>query len=587
MHVPAGAASRYTPRDPETFFQAQRKARRATWRMSGLAVVAALLMGLPLTLILTPLFYAFALIVADLVELVSPLPQQFWQTATTAASFVVVAFNAIANQKPIEPVDPQVLAAGVAIILAPGIVIALLMWMGVHAFFRHGGVGGALLRLQAREPNRSDLKELQLADVAQEMAIAAGIPAPKLMLTDAGGANAAVVGTSAYDARIVISRAMLDALDRQQLEAVLGTLISSVANGDLRIAFTVSSVFETAGLIATLIGAPFARESRQALWKILRYAFRRRAAGEAQEGERAAEADVIASLLSGNIDPDSADGFDQRATGFRKLVRVVFFPFIFTNLAVRFTLWIFLDAALGPCMALVWRARRYLADASAIELTRNPDTLASAIEQLAAADTGMPGGEWATHLFLMDPRGDSSVPKARPNAAEIQKIRQAWLASGHSAETAGNDLALFMEFRQTMVAAARGDAAARQRIQAFQRAVPESRQWDLAEGANAGQGTSSQATTTRSLQQQCMISFHAPLKRRLRRLARMGAHVTEFRTSRGGAIAMGIFWVLFSPLLVVIAAMMLFLVGLMLMMNLFFLGLWLAAIHFALTAMKH
>src|SRR5205807_6791897 len=132
--------SRYVPRDPETFFQAQRSARRATWRMSALALVAALLMGLPLTLILTPLFYAGALIVADIIDLISPLPPEFWYNAKLAGSFAMVTFDAIANHKPI---DPQILAAGAAIILTPGIVIALLMWMGVHAFFRHGGVGGA------------------------------------------------------------------------------------------------------------------------------------------------------------------------------------------------------------------------------------------------------------------------------------------------------------------------------------------------------------------------------------------------------------------------------------------------------------
>ena len=64
-------------------------------------------------------------------------------------------------------------------------------------------MGGALLALKAREPNQSDLKELRLADVVQEMAIAAGLPAPRVMLIDAPGANAAAIGTSPEDARIV------------------------------------------------------------------------------------------------------------------------------------------------------------------------------------------------------------------------------------------------------------------------------------------------------------------------------------------------------------------------------------------------
>src|SRR5438105_3409297 len=53
-----GTARRLAPRDPETFFKAQERNRRATWRMSALCLVAAFLMGMPLTLVLTPFLYA-------------------------------------------------------------------------------------------------------------------------------------------------------------------------------------------------------------------------------------------------------------------------------------------------------------------------------------------------------------------------------------------------------------------------------------------------------------------------------------------------------------------------------------------------
>ena len=113
--------------------------------------------------------------------------------------------------------------------------------------------------MNAREPNQADLKELQLADIAQEMAIAAGLPAPKIMLVDSIGANAAAVGTSPHDARIVISRRLLDDLDRDQMQAILAHLVGSIGNGDLGIAFTVTSVFETCGLLLSLINIPFGR----------------------------------------------------------------------------------------------------------------------------------------------------------------------------------------------------------------------------------------------------------------------------------------------------------------------------------------
>ena len=102
--------------------------------------------------------------------------------------------------------------------------------MDGHAdLLRHGGVGGTLASLSAREPDPSDLKELQLADVVQEMAIAAGLPPPRLMLLDSAGANAAAIGTSAAGARIVISRQLIDDLDRDQLQALMAHMVGSMS----------------------------------------------------------------------------------------------------------------------------------------------------------------------------------------------------------------------------------------------------------------------------------------------------------------------------------------------------------------------
>lgn len=68
------ARQRFEPRDRESFFAAQARNRRATWRISVLCVLAAALMGIPLALIITPLLYGVALIIADVVNLFSPLP---------------------------------------------------------------------------------------------------------------------------------------------------------------------------------------------------------------------------------------------------------------------------------------------------------------------------------------------------------------------------------------------------------------------------------------------------------------------------------------------------------------------------------
>jgi Zn-dependent protease with chaperone function len=368
-------ARNFGPLNPETFFAAQKRNRRATWRMSALCTFAAFIMGIPLTLVLTPLLYAGTLILAEIVNHFLPLPADFWRQANDLAKLGLRVADYVINQK--GTLDPGELATGLILVLLPGMAVAFGLWFAMLALFRHGGVGGTLASMNAREPNQADLKELQLADVAQEMAIAAGLPAPKIMLVDSIGANAAAVGSSAHDAHIVISRRLLDDLDRDQMQAILAHLVGSIGNGDLGIAFTVTSVFETCGLLVNLINAPFSKESRGRLWRVVRYML-----GGGPPEKRAADAAAIAESLATSLDGDTPgmdNYFKQGNPGLiKKAYRLVMFPLMFTNMAIELTLWFFLNLLLGPCMAMLWRTRRYLADATSVELTRNPDALARA-----------------------------------------------------------------------------------------------------------------------------------------------------------------------------------------------------------------
>ena len=181
------------PVDPENFYDAQRRNRHATWRISALCFAAALVMGLPLTLVLTPLFYAVTLIGAEIFNAFSPLPPEFWRQAHALAGLMVSVMNWALNHKPI---DLQALLFGLALLLLPGVVISLFLWLAVRTMLRRGGVGGSLISLQARQPNPGDLKELQLANAAQEMAIAAGLPAPRLQLMNCRDRNQTIQSPS-------------------------------------------------------------------------------------------------------------------------------------------------------------------------------------------------------------------------------------------------------------------------------------------------------------------------------------------------------------------------------------------------------
>jgi Zn-dependent protease with chaperone function len=619
-------ARNFGPANPETFFAAQKRNRRATWRMSALCTFAAFIMGIPLTLVLTPLLYTLGMVVLETVNHFSPQPELLRQANDLAKLGLRVA-DYVINQK--GTLDPGELAAGLTFVLLPGMAVAYGLWFAMLALFRHGGVGGTLASMNAREPNQADLKELQLADVAQEMAIAAGLPAPKIMLVDSIGANAAAVGTSMHDARIVISRRLLDDLDRDQMQAILAHLVGSIGNGDLGIAFTVTSVFETCGLLLDIINAPFGKESRSHLWRVARYML-----GGGTPEKRAADASEIAESLATSIDADTPDMdqyFKQGNPGLiKKAYRLVMFPLMFTNMAIRLTLWIFLNALLGPSMAMLWRTRRYLADASSVELTRNPDALARALQCLSEDNTAFDSGDWATHLFVVNPKGDSGLRGQQPSQQQMAKAIQSWASTAHmmSAQDAANlyDVPVtaaaaggvpagltptgvtpndWSSVRQqiitTVKAAAMGDQQAAARLQAMAEMMGERLPVGLGELPNfadiqaarhgdkaaierlklAQQGSRQVQAKRSHSSMQSFASFHPPLVKRAKRLQKMGSHMIAPVRAGGWVLTvfMTLLYVIIVPLLTVAGGAVLMVIGILIGMNLMLLALWLTAIH--------
>jgi hypothetical protein len=65
-----------------------------------------------------------------------------------------------------------------------------------------------------------------------------------------------------------------------------------------------------------------------------------------------------------------------------------------------------LSLFVGIPIALLWRSRRYLADATSVELTRNPRALVAALETLASSDRPLPGSLREAHLFVLGSNRD-------------------------------------------------------------------------------------------------------------------------------------------------------------------------------------
>src|SRR5262249_38276771 len=121
---------------------------------------------------------------------------------------------------------------------------------------------------------------------------------------------------------------------------------------------------------------------------------------------------------------------------------------------------------------------RYLADASAVELTRNPDALAGALVRLSQDNSAITGGNWAGHLFVINPSGDHSAGMPAPSTEQMRQAAQAWASSAGVnpiPPSQGGSQADYSQLRRQVIsaglAAAGGDAQAAARMQSFIRAV--------------------------------------------------------------------------------------------------------------------
>lgn len=119
-----------------------------------------------------------------------------------------------------------------AIIVASIGLTSLFRWQDL----RQGGhviaeaVGGRLIASNTR-----DLKQRRLLNVVEEMALASGMPVPPVyLLAHERGINAFAAGVHLEDAVIGVTQGCLDALNREQLQGVIAHEFSHVLNGDMR-----------------------------------------------------------------------------------------------------------------------------------------------------------------------------------------------------------------------------------------------------------------------------------------------------------------------------------------------------------------
>jgi Zn-dependent protease with chaperone function len=354
-------------------------------------------LGLVVALLLSPLLLGILGLLLDLVNFVVPTPDLI-----TRITDVVFA----ATDAPGTVSIGRWLAMGACAAL-PGLVLMGLVLMGLVL----RGLGGAMRAamagdpslLGARVPNPGVLAEQRFANIAMEMALAASLPPPRVLVADQDAVNAVAFGTGPGDATIVVTRGLLARVDRAQLQGVAGHLVGAIANGDLAAGARVATLLSLFGLVARLASSFSDRAGLRRLLRLLRGAFARR------DGRSAGE---LAMMLTNPLKEkhDAADaGLPAREP--KPWQAMLWLPLAGPLAIGGFFGGLVCTLVLGPVLALSWRRRKYLADATAVRLTRDPDGLGGALAEMRGEAVAGPFGAWLAHM--------SVVPDGRIGARSI------------------------------------------------------------------------------------------------------------------------------------------------------------------------
>jgi len=222
---------------------------------------------------------------------------------------------------------------------------------GVFSYF--GGDKLVLTVSGAREITEGQAP--QLMNVIRELTIAANVPMPRVYVIDDTAPNAFATGRDPKHASIAITTGLLEKLDREELQGVIGHELSHVRNFDIRFSLIVGVMVGAIAILADFF---------------LRFTFWGGVLGSGRRSSR-----------------DGGGNSAQAIVAVIAIVLAILAPIIakFIQLAVS-------------------RQREYLADASSVALTRNPYGLERALAKIASDQEVLEVANRATqHLYIVNP----------------------------------------------------------------------------------------------------------------------------------------------------------------------------------------
>ena len=212
-----------------------------------------------------------------------------------------------------------------------------------------------MIRLAMGTKETTRRQHPKLYNMVERLAIEAGLPMPRIEIMNTGALNAYAAGLSPETATIAVTRGLIQSLSPAELEAVLAHEMTHIQNRDVRL--MVVAIVMAGGL--TFVG------------EMAGQAFRPRSNSGWHVGD-------ISDAGIGLPDLTSSDGEGPVAAGalLVTLVSIV--------LAIGLLATVHLFALLSKFA--ISRSREYMADAGAVELTKNPDALISALMKISGHD---------------------------------------------------------------------------------------------------------------------------------------------------------------------------------------------------------
>jgi heat shock protein HtpX len=233
-------------------------------------------------------------------------------------------------------------------VLATGLALAFGSITGLATYFS----GDKLVLAVSGAKEVDEASTPQLLNVVREMAIAANVPMPKVYLIDDTAPNAFATGRDPAHASVAITTGLLEKLDREELQGVMAHELSHVRNLDIRFSLIVGVMVGAIAILADFF---------------LRFTFWGGMGGRRSNRDSGGSATAIIAVVA--------------------IVLAILAPIIsrLIQLAVN-------------------RQREYLADASAVELTRNPYGLERALAKIGADKEVLEVANRGTqHMYFTNP----------------------------------------------------------------------------------------------------------------------------------------------------------------------------------------